>query len=176
MVTQSTSLLQVLDKALDLLPDLLSEPLDTWRTERIDSLPTLDRLVRTIVIDDEQFDLFLHRGYMKKGTIEPHTHPCRAAMCVVYGSYELMLGYGKERFNPVSKILLRKGCRYEMTEPYTWHYFKPLSDFTLSIMVAGRLYEEKQVGQPGMTSVELPKKSAQEVLDLFAQMFCGECA
>lgn len=161
-------MLDVLERVLRDMPDILESSVEQWHWQRIDSSPLLDRLVRTVTVDEEKFDLFLHRGY-SNGKAEPHTHPCQAAMYVAKGRYRLELGAG-EKFIPAGTVILNEGCMYQMTHPYSWHCFTPLSDYTLSVMVAGRLYKVPLPGQPGMQHEEVSKEITQEVLERFQKL------
>lgn len=171
-------MLDILEKTIERMPELVDVPLSEWEASRIDSLPTLDRLKRTVDIDGELFDLFLHKGTWPPKDIvpQPHTHACQSAMYIVHGKYKHTLGFGKETksYEKVSTSIMHSGDSYEMVNPFTWHYFQPLTDFTLTIMIAGRPFHVKQPGVPGQLDVELPDEDAKWLLDAFQQKFCAE--
>jgi len=159
-------MLDILDKVLKDMPNILQSDLDDWSATIIESAPRLERLKKTIQVGEELFDIFLHRGY-NVGEPEAHSHPCEAAMYVAKGTYKLELCL---EIYLVSTLILNPGCKYEMTNPSAWHCFTPMSDYTLSVMVAGRPYKVQQRGQPGMQHIDLSKEKAQEVLDEFRNL------
>jgi hypothetical protein len=61
-------------------------------------------------------------------------------MRVISGNYEMGVGYGVgEKIPPVAtRLILGPGSEYEMTDPDSWHYVRPIKRSTVSVMVAGK--------------------------------------
>jgi len=92
-----------------------------------------------------------------------HPHDWPSAMKVVTGSYEMGIGFHPPnwpkitdkdlritermgKFVTASTMELTAGSYYEMTEPLTWHYVRPLGEEPAhSLMVAGPLYPKTKV-------------------------------
>lgn len=66
-----------------------------------------------------------------------HPHPWAGAFVVLQGGYRMGVGYSQSRTEkpkPVMVIELSEGCRYEITDPNTWHSVTPLG-LTYSVMI-----------------------------------------
>lgn len=84
--------------------------------------------------------IYLHRIYKcKREEALLHPHPWPSAVLLLEGEYEMGIGYGEGVTPPEisTTIIATAGTRYEMTNPNGWHYVRPLSDTTLSLMVTG---------------------------------------
>ncbi len=58
----------------------------------------------------------------------PHPHPWPGAFRILSGSYNMKLGWSKDRFSEPDKwtnILLTKGSSYEIVDPLLWHSVIP---------------------------------------------------
>ena len=79
-----------------------------------------------------------------------HKHKWPSAIYVLRGPYEMGVAYDESDMMvdkghnlPLAcKLIMNKGCAYEMTARHGLHYVKPLSNITLSIMVTGAKYDE----------------------------------
>lgn len=61
-------------------------------------------------------------------------------MRVISGSYEMEVGYGKEKPPIADQIVMGAGSEYEMTDPNGWHSVRPIDTPLLSLMVTGALW------------------------------------
>lgn len=130
-------MLNNLYKIEKLLPELLMDH-KRWNSLFIDyHAPIVERLWT----DVGSLRVSLHRIHSCK--IEEalyHKHPWPSAMRVVEGKYEMGVSHKVGDQAPVelaATLILPEGSAYEMTDPYGWHYVRPLSKTTLSLMVTG---------------------------------------
>jgi hypothetical protein len=118
---------------------LLGDP-GGWNTLDVDyEPPRVERLWREF----EDGRLYLHRIYPCARALY-HPHPWPSAVKILWGSYEMAIGHrvgmpGETPHPPVYAALqvLTKGCAYEMIEPGSWHYVRPLGGLSYSLMVTG---------------------------------------
>jgi hypothetical protein len=127
-------MLEKLYRAEQELPRILKDQVQ-WQGMRIRyHKPFVDRLWCTW----EDVRIYMHKIYTCLDTEAlVHTHPWRSAMRVVEGTYEMGVGSGAilEKEQCAVRLHLPKGSSYEMTEPNGWHYVRPLTDTTLSLMI-----------------------------------------
>ena len=98
-----------------------------------------------------------------------HPHPWPGAFLLVKGSYDMKLGYSKDRVSPpenVSRLILNQGARYEITSPLTWHSVTPLSE-CWTIMVNGDPWPSDFAHKEVRTTrgKDLEKMSPQQLLE-----------
>jgi hypothetical protein len=109
-----------------------------WKSVYIDyHPPTVERLW----LPWRDYRVCLHRIHpCAPGEALFHPHPWPSAMRILYGEYEMAVGYGKgESPPPIAALMIAAGeFRYEMTDPDAWHYVRPLRDPTLSLMITGK--------------------------------------
>lgn len=121
------------------LPELLKDETQ-WQGLYVDYHPPLvERLWRQW----GGYRIYLHRIHpCALGEALFHPHPWPSAMLVVSGAYEMAIGYGTgEEIPPIAAcLILGPGSRYEMTNPDSWHYVRPIDGVTESVMVTGPLW------------------------------------
>ncbi len=130
-------MLAVLQRAEAALPRLLQNE-SLWQSLYIDyHPPTVERLW----CPWEEYRLSLHRIH-PCGPDEAlfHTHPWPSAMRILSGEYEMAVGYGKGNDPPpvASRIICGGDVRYEMIDPDSWHYVRPLGGVAMTLMVTGK--------------------------------------
>lgn len=121
------------------LPDLLNDP-EGWHSKLIDyHPPKVERLWR----DFDGNRILLHRIHpCLSGGALFHPHPWPSAVVVLDGGYEMGLGQGPdEPKHPAATLLLAPGSRYEMLDPLGWHWVRPGSGPSLSLMVTGPVWQ-----------------------------------
>lgn len=85
-----------------------------------------------------EYRIYLHRIHpCKVGEALFHSHPWPSAMRIISGSYEMEVGYGKEKPPVAARIIMGSGSEYEMTNPNGWHSVRPIDVPSLSLMVTG---------------------------------------
>ncbi len=135
----------MLEQLEDLLPvvnDDLYECLCSQNLEGWDSLIINRRKPHTYRIFKQfgEFRVCLHK-------FEPcesdeaffHPHPWPGAFLVLQGEYEQSIGYSSSlvtNMEPVMKMVMVAGSRYEIVNPQTWHSVTPIRT-TYTIMVNG---------------------------------------
>jgi hypothetical protein len=135
----------VLDKLRDVindLPSLLRE--GEWNSLRVDyNHPYVDRLWRQF---DQEHRVLLHRIHpCETEQALLHPHPWPSAMRVLGpGSYETGIGYGDptgEAPPIAAKFRLKNLGSYEMVDPNTWHYVRPIQTPVYTVMTIGRPFD-----------------------------------
>lgn len=142
-------MLDVLSRVEHDLAELLQDE-GLWQSLYVDYHPqTVERLWTAW----GEYRVNLHRIYpCEREQALFHPHPWPSAMHILDGEYEMAVGYGTGLESPPIAVLLiaRQDFRYEMTHPDSWHYVRPLSAPTLSVMVTGQPWsrESPKVGKP----------------------------
>jgi len=74
-----------------------------------------------------------------------HPHPWPSAMRILDGKYEMAVGYGSgSNLPPVAaRIIAGTDVRYEMIDPDSWHYVRPLERPAMTIMVTGKPWKRE---------------------------------
>jgi len=135
------NMLQELQNALELLPDLLNKR-EAW-----DSLVVNRRKPHTYRVFTHLpngFRVCLHKfTTCHQHEAFPHPHPWAGAFLLLQGKYKMTVGHSPDRFSPPDKVMemiLTPGCMYEIIEPHTWHAVIPL-ETTYTIMVNGEPWD-----------------------------------
>lgn len=97
-----------------------------------------------------------------------HPHPWPSAMKIVRGNYEMAVGYGLGNTPPpvAALIILPMGSSYEMTDPNAWHYVRPLTGESYTLMITGKPWA-RESPQPNKTLRPLSKEQRRKIFDLF---------
>lgn len=136
-------MLDVLHNLEKTLPELLKKP-EKWHSLFINYHPPF---VERLWHQAGEYRICLHRisSCASKEALF-HTHPWASAIRVLRGTYEMGVGYTKNSGPPpvAAKIMLQAGNTYEMTDPNGWHYVRPLTDNTLSVMVIGQPWKPER--------------------------------
>lgn len=130
-------MLQKLEAAESLLPRLLLTP-ERWKGLDVTYHPPR---VERLWTQEDGIRISLHR-------IHPcaaeealfHPHPWPSAMRVITGHYEMAIGYGAgEKAPPIATTLkvADGGMVYEMADPDSWHYVRPIGGVAMTVMVTG---------------------------------------
>lgn len=155
------------------LADLLQDE-DSWKGLDVSyHPPRVERLWRPW---KKEFRVYLHRVH----TCKPeealfHPHPWPSAMRVVYGGYEMFVGFGSGDKEPskMAKIILPESSAYEMSHPDAWHSVRPLGRTAMSIMVTGKPWNRWSPGSEEPLE-ELSKKQRRILFDFFFVRYTGE--
>ena len=181
-------MLDVLDQVLAELPALLRD--GGWQSKLIDyHPPKVERVWR----QHGDYRILLHRIHpceapkvgdpradrhwvvpRQEGKALWHPHNWPAAMLVVSGLYEMGIGEGPDGSTAriAGVVRLTAGSRYEMTNPWAWHYVRPIGRPSMSVMVTGPLYEGG-LDAPSTNDYPFPELSDHAVevmLELFAAL------
>ena len=150
------------------LPTLLSNN-EEWHSLDVDyDSPRVERVWR----QHGDFRICLHRIHKTPTETLFHNHPWPSVMRILEGSYEMGIGYSSNGELPViaATTILSEGSSYEMLDPNSWHYVKPLSDVTYSIMISGKPWV---VAPPSISQnlKQLNEESKKEILDFFREKY-----
>lgn len=149
-------MLEVLSRVEETLHHLLKHR-DRWKNLYVNYHPPfVERL--WLPFEDGEYRIYLHRIHpCGPGQALFHPHPWPSAMRVLKGEYEMAVGYGAGSIVPpvAAKLILGPGSVYEMTDPDSWHYVRPLKEPTLSLMVTGKPWDRTAPGS-GTAAAELP--------------------
>lgn len=128
-------MLDQLDSLLQILHTLVTDP-NLWKTVDVTyEDPHVER-VWTQVGENR---LSLHRIHPCDKPLF-HPHPWPSAMVVADGTYTMGIGRSLDGSVPVevARLQLAKGSRYEMVDPYAWHWVQPVGKPVMTIMVTGQ--------------------------------------
>ena len=173
-------MLQILEDIIKMLPNtgFLYNP-KVWNSLNITYYPPhIERL--WIQLGDYRISLhFIHK------TDEAcllHKHRWPSAIRLLYGSYEMgVTSLDKDvtaeealKLPITAKTILTAGSSYEMIEPNGLYYVKPITPFSLSLMVSGPPYPDakKELGQEADLK-PLGDDRKEHILELFAQHWPG---
>ncbi len=158
-------MLDILHRVENQLPEMLQEEAD-WNSLFIDyHPPVVERLWRQWF----EFRIYLHRIHpCEPGEALFHPHPWPSAMHVLDGAYEMAIGYGTGEKEPpiAARIILRAGAEYEMTDPHSWHYVRPLDHPSMSLMIAGKPWDPS-LPKSGKVLDPLAANQKEEILKFF---------
>ena len=135
-------MLNVLSEVLADIHVLLGDWND-WHTVDIDTAPPRIEQASRQFKDD--YKLCIHRIHPCTTTnalYQPHPWPCAGVVC--YGQCEMIVGYGDPKGPPPPishRFILKRGSRYEMTDPNAWHAIAPIKTPVLSLVVRGLSYD-----------------------------------
>jgi len=101
-----------------------------------------------------------------------HPHPWPSAMRLIEGTYEMAIGYGSGTEAPprAALLMLTAGSEYEMTDPNSWHYVRPVSAPTMSLMVSGPPWDRPTIAV-GKTLDPLGDEQRARLFDFFRQRY-----
>lgn len=132
-------MLEVLSRVEAALPSLLPKR-DQWNSVFVDYHPPFVKRLWT-PFEGGDYRIYLHCILpCERGTALFHPHPWPSAMVVLQGTYEMAIGHGKGDTPPpvAATLMLGPNSRYEMTDPDSWHYVRPIGEQVLSLMVTGK--------------------------------------
>ena len=128
------------DIELNILPRiLLEQPFSDWNSLLIDYHQPF---VYRVWIQVKEYRVSFHM-------IDPcesdealfHPHPWPSAMRILIGRYEMGIGYGEVKPPIAARIVLAAGSTYEMTDPNSWHYVRPIEP-SFTLMVTGKPFDK----------------------------------
>lgn len=162
---EKKNFLELLHEAERELSSLLGDA-EAWNSLCINySSPLVERVWR----DWQGYRLNLHRIYSDaKQPSLYHPHPWPSAMRLVKGSYEMGIGFGLGPQEPplAATVVLEAGCEYEMAHPAGWHYVRPLTDCTVSLMITGKPWQSGRANKAQPMLALTPEKKI-EILEIF---------
>ncbi len=167
-------MLNILNAVRIELPALVRD-LNGWSSLRVDyEHPVVDRLWRQY---DEAHRILLHKIYpCDPGQSLLHPHPWPSAVQIVGGryplsfaSYETGIGFGDPAGDPpplAAKFIVSRNSFYEMTNPWSWHYVRPIDEPIFALMVVGEPFGLSKQDRFGQTRAHAPLDD-QAKLDIF---------
>lgn len=143
---ESVTINKLMEFEEHVIPGLLQTP-DAWSTLDVDyHPPRVERLFH----DREGYRIYLHVIHATIKECLFHKHNWPAAIKQVHGEYEMGITYSEQEVTsrdahalPVlAKFIIAEGSYYEMTQTDALHYVRPISPFSLSIMLTKEKYPE----------------------------------
>ena len=166
---RSNDMLNLLHSVESALPTLLRDE-GKWKSVFVDyHHPFVERLW----CDWHEARVYLHRIHpCEAGEALVHPHPWPSAMKVLSGRYEMGTGYGKGMVKPPIKEVrvFEAGSEYEMTDPDEWHYVRPLSGPSISLMVTGKPWS-RESPKSSKPLAELALVKRREILKFFRSVY-----
>lgn len=167
-----------IDKLMDIEKNhlfiLLHQPL-LWSSLDVDYHPP--RVERLFMNLEDGYRLYLHCIHGTKDDCLYHKHNWPAALKQVHGSYEMGITYSEEeisssqahRLPTIAKFIIHEGTYYEMTQTDALHYVRPITPFSLSIMLTKEKYPEHIIRPEANTRELNPLSESRklEILQLF---------
>lgn len=147
---------KLMDIERRILPLLLRQP-DKWSSLDVNYHPP--RVERLFVDIGDGYRLYLHYIHGTDQECLFHKHNWPAALKQVYGSYEMGVAYSAmeidsdkaHRLPVLAKFIIAPGSYYEMTQTDTLHYVRPITPFSLSIMLTHDKYQEHVIRKEANT-------------------------
>lgn len=139
-------MLKLLEEYESLLPELLQNETN-WNSLLVDyETPNVYRLWRQM---DQHHRLMLHK-IMPCDKPYTHNHPWPSAVHILEGAYEMQVGIDyvtQYHCDPMlaATMILAPGTKYEMLDPNSWHYVKPLNEPSYSVMVIGKPWPQNKM-------------------------------
>lgn len=148
------------------VPGLLKS--NAWDSLLIDRFPPV--IHRLSLRLSENRTLLLHKLF-NTGDAQAlmHSHSWDFACKVLFGEYEMGVGYSEDRNKPPTSVFtsfVREGEVYEILSPNIWHYTKPTrtTPFSCSVMLIGPKHRARQA----MNNSPLSPAQRDDVLDWFS--------
>lgn len=144
---------------------------DTWSSVYVDyHKPYVKRLWKQI----GTHRVYLHQiASCERSESLFHPHPWPSAMKVIEGVYEMGVGYSKTNEAPVavSTLILPKNSYYEMVDIDSWHYVRPLSTVSYSLMLTGAPWR-RDAPKSDYPLRQLGSDEKRAIFDLFRKEYC----
>ena len=164
-------MIEILNKFLKELPRHLTSP-NGWSTLNMNNHePVIERVYKVI----GKHRLCLNKIYKSDSDLLFHNHSWPFAVKMFHGEYEMGVGISKDGKEPeVSAVLtVVPGVTYDMSNMNIWHYTKPISDFTYSVMIIDDLGRWR----PQTCNFDgLSEEKEEEILSFFREHFKNEIA
>ena len=155
-----------------ILPQMLRDGLE-WNSLYVDyHKPFVERLWRQV--GDAR--ICLHRIYAcERHEALFHPHPWPSAMKIIEGQYEMGCGSGDPHGDEpaiTSTFILPTGSYYDMISDSDWHYVRPLTPVSYSIMLMGAPFPVKaETEKKKHPLMPLDNKVADEILEHFRRFY-----
>lgn len=156
------------------IPILLQKPSE-WSSLDIDYHPP--RVERLFWDNGDGYRIYLHVIHNTDQECLFHKHNWPAALKQVHGSYEMGVTYCADEVDSskaynlpiLAKLIVSAGSYYEMTQTDALHYVRPITPFSLSIMLTHDRYPEHVIRKEANTRQLEPLSDLRklEILSLF---------
>lgn len=102
-----------------------------------------------------------------------HPHPWPSIVKVLAGRYEMGVGHGPGRTPPpvAMTMIAGAGTTYAMTDRDAWHFVRPLSMSSYSLMVTGKPWQREMPRDDHPQQPALAPGRIDELLQIFAERF-----
>ncbi len=162
-------MIAILEQVESHLPSLLRDAVK-WKSLDINyHPPRVERLWRQL----DNVRVCLHKIHPCKGDQALfHPHPWPSAMKVLSGTYEMAIGYGAGDEAPPMAVtmIVTGGMKYEMVDPDSWHYVRPIDDVAMTLMVTGHPWSRSAPGGDQQLS-PVSERSREEMLRFFREKY-----
>ena len=168
------NMINILEKFLAELPEHLSSS-NGWSTLNMNNHEPVIERVYKIVGDKGQYRLCLNKIYKSDAELLFHNHSWPFAVKMFCGEYEMGVGISKDGKKPEvnAVMMVSPGVSYDMSNMDMWHYTKPISDYTYSVMVI----DDSGRWRPQTCNFDgLSEEKEEEILAFFRNYFKDEIA
>lgn len=161
------SMLRKLTEMEELLrTDLLAKP-DKWKTlDVLYEKPHVERLWQQV----GEYRVALHRIHAEGADKALyHPHPWPSAVKILKGSYDMIVGHGKDNPPIAASLYLNQGSSYEMIDPDGWHAVMP-REVCYTLLVTGTPWDRPSPGT-GIKHPPLSDDVKSEILRVFSYFY-----
>lgn len=126
--------------------ELLSKP-ELWQTKLVDYFPPI---VERCWIQLGNYRLLLHFIHpCKPEEALFHTHRWPSSMHVLFGKYEMGLGFGEGDVPPpkMATVIFDNGGYYDMPHIDAWHYVRPIESVCATVMLTGKVWDRGETSK-----------------------------
>jgi hypothetical protein len=102
-----------------------------------------------------------------------HPHPWPSAMKIIFGIYQMKVGYGSGVIAPptATTVNLAPGSTYEMADFDSWHSVRPIDLPVYSVMLTGKPWKREMPPSDHITLSSLPDHKVKEILSVFKEYY-----
>jgi hypothetical protein len=164
-------MINILNKIINELPRHLASS-EGWQSINMNNHePVIERVFKTI--GDNR--VCLNKIYKSDKDLLVHNHSWPFAVKLFHGEYEMGVGISKDGTQPEINAIatIVAGMSYDMSNMNLWHYTKPITDFTYSVMVIG---DAERWRPQSCIFDSLPKEKENEILAFFKAEFKNDIA
>lgn len=115
-------------------------------------LPHVDRLWATLApaVGRPALRVLLHRIHpCEPGKALWHSHPWPSAVKLIAGTYEHASGFmDRNGLHTTARALLSPESSYEITDPLSWHYVRPIDEPVYTVMITGKPWPKNTAPKP----------------------------
>lgn len=164
-------MLDLLTAAENILPSLLHQK-NLWQGLYVDyHHPYVERLWTQW----GENRISLHKIYpCERAAALFHPHPWPQAAKILRGGYEMGIGYSQAHKNEpplATRLFINEGSSYEMIDPNSWHYVRPIDEPSFSLMVTGKPWQSNETIGEKLNLRSLASEEKEGLFSVFKEFY-----